>query len=248
MRTLIASALAGVSMAYDHWAVLIAGSNTYSNYRHQSDVHHAYQIMKKNGIPESNIILMSYDDIAQNRSNPFPGQIFNQPNGENVYFQDDITYSGTEVNATNFLAVLKGDSATTGGKPVLQSNSNSKVFIYYADHGATGLIGMPSGGYLYADQLSEALQYMEANNMYDELVFYLEACESGSMFPDLTSDSDIYAMTASNAYLSSYATYCGLDARVDGTFIGSCLGDLFSVNWMEDTDAANISTETLQTQ
>ena len=84
--------------------------------------------------------------------------------------------------------------------------------------------------------------------MYDELVFYLEACESGSMFPDLTSDSDIYAMTASNAYLSSYATYCGFDARVEGTFIGSCLGDLFSVNWMEDTDAANISTETLQTQ
>ena len=65
MRTLIAASLAAASMAYDHWAVLIAGSNTYSNYRHQSDVHHAYQIMKKNGIPESNIILMSYDDIAE---------------------------------------------------------------------------------------------------------------------------------------------------------------------------------------
>jgi len=67
MRSLIASAIAGVSMANsDHWAVLISGSNTYSNYRHQSDVHHAYQIMKNNGIPEDQIIMFSYDDIAQN--------------------------------------------------------------------------------------------------------------------------------------------------------------------------------------
>lgn len=84
--------------------------------------------------------------------------------------------------------------------------------------------------------------------MYSELVFYLEACESGSMFPYLSSNSNVYAMTASNAYQSSYAAYCGTDARVDGKLIGSCLGDLFSINWMEDTEANNISSESLQTQ
>jgi legumain len=57
----------------DHWAVLVAGSNTYGNYRHQADVCHAYQIMKKNGIPEDQIIVFAYDDIANNRQNPFPG-------------------------------------------------------------------------------------------------------------------------------------------------------------------------------
>lgn len=36
----------------NHWAVLVAGSNTYGNYRHQADICHSYQIMKKNGIPE----------------------------------------------------------------------------------------------------------------------------------------------------------------------------------------------------
>lgn len=35
---------------------------------------------------------------------------------------------------------------------------------------------------------------------------------------------------------------------VDGKKVGSCLGDLFSINWMEDTDAADIKTETLQDQ
>jgi glycosylphosphatidylinositol transamidase (GPIT) subunit GPI8 len=33
----------------DHWAILVAGSNTYSNYRHQADVYHAYQTLIKGG-------------------------------------------------------------------------------------------------------------------------------------------------------------------------------------------------------
>lgn len=49
-----------------NWAVLVAGSNGWYNYRHQSDVCHAYQILHKNGIPDSNIIVMMYDDIAKN--------------------------------------------------------------------------------------------------------------------------------------------------------------------------------------
>ncbi len=49
-----------------NWALLVAGSNGWENYRHQSDVCHAYQILHKNGIPDSNIVVMMYDDIANN--------------------------------------------------------------------------------------------------------------------------------------------------------------------------------------
>jgi glycosylphosphatidylinositol transamidase (GPIT) subunit GPI8 len=38
----------------------VAGSNTFDNYRHQADVAHAYQIVKKNGIPPENIIMLSF--------------------------------------------------------------------------------------------------------------------------------------------------------------------------------------------
>lgn len=49
-----------------NWAVLVAGSSGYDNYRHQADVCHAYQILHKNGIPDENIVVMMYDDIAHN--------------------------------------------------------------------------------------------------------------------------------------------------------------------------------------
>ena len=57
----------------DNWAVLVAGSRGYSNYRHQADVCHAYQILRDNGVAEDHIIVISYNDVANSPSNPFPG-------------------------------------------------------------------------------------------------------------------------------------------------------------------------------
>lgn len=107
---------------------------------------------------------------------------------------------------------------------------------------------MPTGDSLYADELNDAFKYMQENNMYKEIVFYMEACESGSMFAKLEADQNILAVTATNATTPSYATYCGKDAVVQGFNMKTCLGDLFSVNWMQDTASHTISTETLTTQ
>ena len=67
----------------DKWAALVAGSHTYSNYRHQADVFHAYHILKNNGFPENRIITFAYDDIAHNIKNPFKGKVFNKPSYKN---------------------------------------------------------------------------------------------------------------------------------------------------------------------
>jgi len=68
-----------------NWAVLVAGSNTYSNYRHQADICHAYQILSNNGIPDEQIIVFMYDDIANNIKNPRKGELINHPQGQDVY-------------------------------------------------------------------------------------------------------------------------------------------------------------------
>ena len=62
--TAAALALVAAEDKSNHWAVLVAGSRTYGNYRHQADTCHAYQIAKANGIPEDQIIHIAYDDIA----------------------------------------------------------------------------------------------------------------------------------------------------------------------------------------
>ncbi|CAL8462896.1 g2430 [Coccomyxa elongata] len=236
----------------DVWALLIAGSAGWGNYRHQADVLHAYQVLKHGGVKEENIIVMVQDDIAHNYMNPHPGKVFNKPNGPNVYEGVPLDYTGEAVNARNFLQVLAGKKAPkvigSSGK-ILKSGPEDRVFVYYADHGAPGILGMPNGAFLYADQLLSVLTAKSEQGGFKDLVIYVEACESGSIFEGLLSDSlNIYATTASNAVESSWGTYCpGMEPSPPPEF-NTCLGDLYSVAFLENSDKSDLTEETLLKQ
>ena len=46
-------------------------------------------------------------------------------------------------------------NATDNGRGKVLANAPAdRVFVYYSDHGAPGILGMPSGPFLYADQLN----------------------------------------------------------------------------------------------
>lgn len=107
------------------------------------------------------------------------------------------------------------------------------------------MIAFPSK-YLYAKDLLAS--FAKINGKYSKFVFYLEACESGSMFTALPNNTKIYALSAANPSESSWGTYCSPADVVQGKHIGSCLGDLFSVNFLENTEASDIFSMTLNQQ
>jgi len=51
----------------------------------QADVCHAYQLLKKGGLKDENIIVFMYDDIANNEENHRPVIVINNPDGDDVY-------------------------------------------------------------------------------------------------------------------------------------------------------------------
>lgn len=226
-----------------HWVVIVAGSNGWYNYRHQADACHAYQIIHRNGIPDEQIIVMMYDDIANSEDNPTPGIVINRPNGTDVYKGVPKDYTGEDVTPENFLAVLRGDEEAVKGKgsgKVLKSGPRDHVFVYFTDHGATGLLVFPSDD-LHVKDLNKTIRYMYEHKMYQKMVFYIEACESGSMMNHLPDDINVYATTAANPRESSYACY--YDEKRN-----TYLGDWYSVNWMEDSDVEDLTKETLHKQ
>uniref|UniRef100_T1L5C6 Legumain prodomain domain-containing protein n=1 Tax=Tetranychus urticae TaxID=32264 RepID=T1L5C6_TETUR len=191
---------------YNIYAVLVAGSNYYNNYRHQADVCHAYQVLRNHGVPAENIIVVMYDDIANNK-----------------------TILILEVTPENFL-----------GYSLLDPDDH--VFIYFADHGDVGIIGFPTN-IISSHDLNKALVYMHDHKMYGKLTFYLEACESGSMFENILPDNiNIYATTAANSVESSWGCYC------DDPKINVCLADTYSVAWLDNSDSHDITKETLEQQ
>jgi len=227
----------------NHWVVLVAGSKGYTNYRHQADVCHAYHLLRDQGIHANNIITMMYDDVAGSSQNPFRGSLYNHPgnNAKDVYKGCKIDYRGSAVTPSTFKKVMTG----SGSGKVLKSTSNDHVFVNFVDHGGSGKIDFPNDS-LHTNDLYNILNTMHKQNMYKKLTFYMEACYSGSMWTK--SVPGVYAVTAANAKESSYAAYCGSQAVVKGKNVGSCLGDLFSINWMEDDDAKDVAKETLKQQ
>jgi len=81
------------------------------------------------------------------------------------------------------------------------------------------------------------------------MVIYVEACESGSIFEGLLPEGmNIYVTTASNAEESSWGTYCPGMKPSPPLEYDTCLGDLYSVAWMEDSEVHNTMKETLKQQ
>ena len=159
----------------------------------------------------------------------------------------------------NFLAVLQGNKGHGGTGRTLTSTEKDDVFVYFADHGGVGSLAfpgliplLPQMRLLSAHKIIDALKTAHSKKLFNRLVFYTEACESGSIFDGLLpNDLSIYAVTAANAKESSWGWYCEKSSggnKVMGKTMGVCLGDMFSVKWMEDSDASNRATETLSQQ
>nr|BAF95090.1 2nd tick legumain [Haemaphysalis longicornis] len=223
------------------WALLVAGSHIYDNYRHQADVCHAYHLLRNHGIPDERIVVMMYDDIANSTYNPTPGVIINHPNGSNVYPGVPKDYTRKLVTSQNFLDVLQGKKVKGGSGKVIASGPNDHVFVNFADHGAPGLIAFPHDE-LHARPFVNVIKKMHEEKKFAKMVIYIEACESGSMFDGLLPNNvNVYATTAANPHESSYACYYD---KLRETY----LGDFYSVRWMEDSDREDLHKETLLDQ
>jgi legumain len=60
-----------------------------------------------------------------------------------------------------------------GSGRVVASGPRDRVFLFYSDHGAAGVLGMPNGPFLYADQVMAALQKKASHHGFKEMVLWV---------------------------------------------------------------------------
>jgi legumain len=90
--------------------------------------------------------VLAVDDLVKDEGNVFPGALYNEPDGPDVYKGCNIDYRGVDVvTPETFMNVLKGNSSGVApGQKVLRSNENSNVFVYFSDHGEEGFLVFPA--------------------------------------------------------------------------------------------------------
>ena len=186
---------------------------------------------------------MGFTGVFDAPNNPFPGKIFtDKSEGPGIDYAAEcrphIDYADDMVSAELFMATLSGDKAEvtklTGveNPKVIESTSEDTIFVYYMDHGSIGVCEVGKSD-LRETTLMETIDKMFTNKQYKKMVFYFEACHSGSMFRKLPADKNVYAMTGSDAEHSAWMSSCPPDDIVDGKSFNTCLGAYFDNFWMQ---------------
>ncbi|XP_054154681.1 legumain-like [Oppia nitens] len=174
---------------------------------------------------------MHLDNAVNKSTNPRPGQVYNWPDGPDVYKGIPKHYTGQEVNPTNVLAVLRGDqSLKHRGKKVLESGPLDNIFVYLMTHGGPQVLAFPYGGYLFAKDIIATFKDMYANRRYRQLVIHVEACESGSMFQNIMPpDIGVYAVASSQP--TQMSRVAGYDSKLMDFTAG-----YFAITWLNHTE------------
>jgi len=218
------------SIKYNTWVVLVAGSTGWGNKRHQADLCHAYHAIHDFGIPEDHIIVMMPDDVAFCSENGKPGVLYHgyTDSGTNVYNGVPHDYTHDLVRADVLRDVLLDNEVTVGSKKTLKSGPNDNVFFYYSDHGGSGYLPFPAGdGEITGEAFVTLINEMNQKQKFKNLVIYIEACFSGSLFYNHENDlpENVFIATAAPVGAPSYSE--------------SLWRDTFSYAWIHDLETAD---------
>lgn len=188
-----------------NWALLVASSKGWANYRHQADVLAIYQQLKQAGYTDDRIILIAEDDIADNVSNPNKGVVQVTIGGNNVYEQVEIDYHMSELQAKDILAILSGEKSERL-PVVIESTANDNVFVFWSGHGVPGALCWNDDAYgIMGDQLDETFRRMREKRSYRKLLMMVEACFSGGVMEQCRNIPGMLFVTAANGDETSKA-------------------------------------------
>ncbi|MFC1984300.1 C13 family peptidase [Chloroflexota bacterium] len=190
----------------DLWAVIIATSAGWENYRHQADALAMYHLLKSNGVNDDKIILFLIDDIASSETNPIKGNVHHSVGGKNLRESVVIDYSGEQVSVDTFKNVMLGNRMP-GTSSVLETNENSNILIYIVNHGGNGLIPFEYGGVLGTEELGEVVDIMYQSNKYRQMFIMIEVCFAESMTLNIKASGVVVLASASKTESSFGANY-----------------------------------------
>jgi phosphatidylinositol glycan class K len=163
--------------------VIVSTSRSWFNYRHAANALSVYHVLRANGLPDSNIILMLADDLPCNARNPSPAAVYTERNHLlNLYENVQVDYRGPEVNVENFLRVLTGRHPP-GVPPsqTLPSTSESNVLLYMTGHGGDEFLKFQDSEEIAADDFAQAFEEMQRKGRYRELLFVVDTCQAGTL-------------------------------------------------------------------
>ena len=182
-------------------AIIVSSSRYWFNYRHVTNALSIYHLLKRGGITDDNIILMLADDIPCNMRNPFRGTIFprgaKDGSGEDLMWNTEIDYAGTDVTVDAFLRVLLGrhlpgengnnnnDRNGGGSRALPKIDGETNLLVYLTGHGGDNFFKFQDGEELMSNDIASVFSQMHEMEMYNEILFISDTCQAFTMADEI---------------------------------------------------------------
>ena len=184
----------------DRWALLVAGSKGWANYRFQADVFAMYQLLKQHGYDDDHIVLICEDDVARHTNNPHPGELRISDTGANVYDAAAIDYRLGDLKPADIGNILQGRPTARLPK-VLSPDADDNVLVFWSSHGEQGSLDFGKNQSMdYA-----RMRGIIGNTPHRKLLMAVEACYSGGLGEACDGLPGCLFVTAANPYETSHA-------------------------------------------
>ena len=181
-------------------ALILNSSRYWFNYRHANNALGIYHLLKQNGIPDDNIILMLADEYAANPRNPYKNRMHaNGVASESWYSADsEVDYRGSDVTVQVFLDAL------TGAAPkALKTDRNSKLLIYVTGHGGDNFFKFQDEEELTSQDIASVMDLLYEHKKFDQALFIADTCQAFTLFDKITTPNVLTLGTSlreQNAY------------------------------------------------
>ena len=223
--SLVLGALAVASPQPDNWAVIVSTSRFWFNYRHMANALGIYRLVRRLGIPDSQIVLMLAEDVGCNARNVLPGEVYadsgvrsvgllggdpsadtSDADGAGRHGAVEVDYRGLDVNAESFTRLLTGRHAPgTPPSRQLRSGENSNVLIYITGHGGDEFMKFHDYEEMGSSDLAWAVEEMHLKRRYGRLMLIADTCQAGTLAKTIRTPG-VVSIASSHLGESSYSS------------------------------------------
>ena len=201
------------------YALLVQGSDGLKNYRHQADVLSMYQLLRKNGFTDDQIILVIDGATAQDKDNPEKGIIRTSMSGQDLLGGTDglpkavVDYDAATLTAADIADILLGRQSSRL-PVVLPRKVGQNVFFYWSGHGRSTEQGgsdefewrdAPVGQGFTADLLRQTANEMLTQGYCSKMLVVAEPCYGEVVIRPLEGIQGVLAISGASATEQSWS-------------------------------------------
>lgn len=205
----------------ENFAVIVGASRYWHNYRHTTNALAFYRVVRKFGIPDSNIILMSADDGSCDPRNIKPGTAICTQDLQTDLFGGDveIDFQSSSVTANAFLRVLTGSHDPDD--PVsrrLALHPRANVLVYLTGHSGDFFMKFQDAEFITSYDIANAFRQMHQLGRYHRLLYIVDTCRAATHFTHIDAPN-VVSIGSSPETEDSYASPIHHNDEAGITFI-----------------------------